>query len=228
MSPCATHTKAVHVPIQPSGTVPFGDSPSSLLAFDEVEDVLGVAPALADADLEVQVDLMPDVIRDLLAGLDADLLDERPVPADDDLAVIILLDEDRGPNVGHRARLARLLPVLLLFVLDRLDVDGGDERQLLGDVFKDLFADDLGEKEALGLVADLLVRVELGRNRQGLEQQALQDVEVDTLEGRDGDDLLEREEVLVAVDDGQDRILADDVDLVDKQEDRRLDLAQRL
>src|SRR5665647_3041154 len=206
----------------------FAVPASGLLAFDEVEDVLGVAPVLPDADLEFEEDLVPDVLLDLLAGLDADLLDERTMAADDDLAMVVLLDEDRGPDVSHRTRFPRLLPVLLGLVFDGFDVDGRDEGELLGDVLEDLLPDDLGEEEALRLVGDLLVRIELGRHGQGVHEELFQDVEVDALEGRDGDDLLEREEAVVAFDDGQHRVLADDIDLVDKQVDRRLDLAQDL
>ena len=134
----------------------------ALLALDEVEDVLGVAPVLADANLEVEVDLVADVLRDLLAGLDADLLNERAVAADDDLAVVVLLDEDRRANKRSRVSVSpSFFPVRLLLLFDGLDVDGGDERQFLGDLAQDLFADDLGEEEAFRLVGDLLVGVDL-------------------------------------------------------------------
>ena len=43
--------------------------------------------------------------------------------------------------------------------------------------------------------------------------------DVDAGQGGDGDDLLEGQEVLVALDDGQDLVLPDGVDLVDEEED---------
>ena len=49
---------------------------SALLALDEVEDVLGIAPLGPPADLELEVDLRLEDLLDLPAGLDADLLDQ--------------------------------------------------------------------------------------------------------------------------------------------------------
>ena len=40
----------------------------ALLALDEIEDVLGIAPVFADADLEVKIDLMAHMLLDLAAG----------------------------------------------------------------------------------------------------------------------------------------------------------------
>ena len=132
---------------------------SALLALDEVEDVLGVAPLGPPPDLEPQIDLRLEDLLDLLAGLDADLLDEVAVAADDDLPLVVLLDEDGGLDDGQGPRIPVL--VRLGLPLDALDIDGRRRRQFLLDVVEDLLPDDLGQEEPLGLVRDLVVRVEL-------------------------------------------------------------------
>lgn len=178
--------------------------------------------------MKVQVDLGPEDLLDLAAGLDADRLDEPALPADDDRPVVVLLDEDRGPDVRQRPALAGLFPVVLFLPLDRLDIDRRHEGELLLHVFQDLLPDDLGQEEVLGLVRDLLVGVELLCGGQGFINEIFQDVEVDPPQGRDGDDILEGQQALVVVDDGQDRVFPDGVDLVDEQEDGRRHAPERL
>ena len=83
-----THTNSRELNQEFAGHVPDQEirdmSPFllALLALDEVEDVLGVPPALADLDVEVEVDLGLEDALDLLAGLDADLLDELALAAE--------------------------------------------------------------------------------------------------------------------------------------------------
>jgi len=196
------------------------------LPLDEVQDVLGVAPLRPDPDLEAKVDFRLEDLLYLLTGLDADLLDEAAVAADDDLAVVVPLDEDGRSDDRHGTRIPVFARKLLLF--DALDIDGRGERQLLFDVSEHFFPDDLGQQEAFGLVRNLVVRVDLLGLGQGFIDQVLKDGQIDTREGGDGDDLREGKEGLVPFDDGEDRVLADDVHFIDEQEEGDLDHPERL
>ena len=223
--------------------------------------------------MQVEEDSGLEDLLDLAAGLDADRLDELAVPADDDLPVIVLFDEDGGldvddrplnrrprrrPWLGPRIRAKApssvssqpppppfrpfaspaasglfgffgfLLARAGFATLDGVDIDGRRPGQFLLDVGEDLLPDDLGQQKRLGLVGDVLVAVELLRLRQVL---------VDTFRGRPRWSRLSAEigmislngrRSLYSVDERQDPVLADDVDLVDQQEERRVDLLEGL
>jgi hypothetical protein len=70
------------------------------LPFDEVEDVGRIAPPLPNLDLKVQEHLALQDVLDLAAGFDPDGLDELAMAPDDDLALVVLLDEDVRFDVG--------------------------------------------------------------------------------------------------------------------------------
>jgi len=102
--------------------------------------------------------------------------------------------------------------------LDAVDINRRDEGQLHLDPAEELLPDELSKVESLGLIGDAAFGENPFRPRQDFVEQALQNVQVRSLQGRDGNDFPEGMEVLVLVDQGQQPVLANSVHLVDEQE----------
>ena len=148
-----------------------------------------------------------------------DGLDQAAVAADHDRALPLPLHQDGGEDAHQLA---------LRIVLPRVDQHGGGERQLVAGVAQHLLADALGDQEALGMERDQLRVVERRSFRQPRPQLARQQLDAVAVERRERHDLLEQPAVRVARHQRQQRRLLHQVDLVERQQPRRVDAAQQL
>ena len=90
-----------------------------------------------------------------------------------------------------------------------------------------LLANDLADKKPLRLVGHVVRRVERLPFRKILQEQFLEDVDVGAVRGRDRHDLDEWMLALVVVDDREQFRFRDEIDFVQREDRRRLDVLQQ-
>jgi len=175
---------------------------------------LVVAPVFADFDEELQEDLLPEELLQLLAGLPSDLFEFLALVPDEDSLLRVARHVDHGRNAVD----AGLLAVLL-------DLDFAAVRDLLVVVAQDLFADDLRGEETQRLVRERILRVEgfaFGQQRQNPVEQA---GDVESFPGRDRYDFGVGQRRAPLLDERFERLLRRQVDLVDHHQRRHSALA---
>ena len=180
----------------------------SLVVSVEAEGAVAVAPVFIDLDKDVEVDALAEELLECLAGFGGDALEGYALVTDDDALLTVALDvDDRGD-----ADVAVGLPELL-------HDDLAGVGYLLVVVEEYLLAHDLGDEETGGLVGPLVL-VEVG----GMVGQELTDaleyvIDVEAVEGRDGEYLGLGQCLVPEGDRLFQRLLVREVYLVDEHED---------
>ena len=151
----------------------------------------------------------------LLSRRRADPLDHAAALSDHDGLLRLALDDNRAVEPQHAVRAQGLL--------EEIDDDGARERQLGVREGQQLLADDLGRHEALGPVRQVVGRVNRLPFRQPFDQRPLQTVDVVAGGGRHRNDLGETVSLGKRINERQQPRLLDQVDLVQDEEDRRID-----
>ena len=123
-----------------------GRSEGSVEIAELAELVLAVAPVFLNLDEEFEEDLLVKEFLDVVARLDADLLDLLAPLADQDTLLGITLDVDDGHDMDRGVLLVELL-----------DEHLGRIGNLLVIVEKELLADDLGDEETGRLVGQRIL-----------------------------------------------------------------------
>src|SRR5699024_9095262 len=114
----------------------------------EASELLRVAlPVLGDLDVEVEVDLGPELAFDAAAGLRADRFESSPAGCDDDRLLSVTFDEEIDMDVPQRSVLAASLPRIHL-----LDLPCQGMRQFVANALQGRLADELGDHGLLRLI----------------------------------------------------------------------------
>ena len=133
-----------------------------------VERALVFAPVGADLDAQIEEHPRVEEAFELDSGApDADGLDHRAAPADDDRLLRFALDQDGAVQAEQPLRVRLFEPI---------DDDRGRERQLRVRVPQHLLAHQLGHEEPLGLIGQVVVGIErlaFGKMRQQHRLEAL-------------------------------------------------------
>ena len=122
----------------------------------------GGAPIAVHFDEELEEDLLLEEVLDILAGLRADALEGGTGFADEDTFLGIAFTVDNGGYTDD-----------VFFLVEGLHFDFDGVRDLFVVVEEDLLADDLVDKEAFGLVGELV----LGEERRSFGQGVLDGIE---------------------------------------------------
>ena len=116
-----------------------------------VEDALVVAPFAPDLDVQVEEEARVEKALEFEAGLGANPLDHVAALAEHDPLLRGRLDEDHARD-PHQPVVARLL--------EAIDEHRRRVRQLFAQVMQELFAHDLGGIRPLGLIREVVGRIE--------------------------------------------------------------------
>src|SRR5690606_28288686 len=135
----------------------------SLLVAQRTQRLTVVGPALAHLHPQLQENLAAEEPLHLVPRIPADALEQLAALADDDRLLPRPLDPDD-----------RRYPRQPLFHLQRFDLHRDGIRQLLTQGPHQLLADQLGGTETVTAVGDLLLREQLWRFRQQLDESGLE------------------------------------------------------
>src|SRR4029453_4125657 len=134
----------------------------------------------------------------LRAGLAADELEHRAAAADQDALLVVALDQDRAVD-PHQA----------LLLLEGLDHDARDVRDLLARVMQDPLAHHLGHEEALGQVGQEVLGIEPLALAELRDEHLLEAIDVVAVLCRDRHDVVERPHAAPGLERGKDLRLRD-------------------
>jgi hypothetical protein len=156
---------------------------------------------------------------EVLAGLGADALDHLAALADDDRLLRFMVHENRREDPRR---------LTLDSVLELIDHHCCGVRQFLARVPEHFFADELGGERALGLIGEVLLRVQRRPFGQGVDDFGDQRRDPVARERRDRHDRAKRRRSCVVIDQRQQLRLPDQVDLVERQHRWRLTPRQQI
>ena len=148
------------------------------------------SPVFIDFDEDFEVDWLGEEFFQSLASLGGDFLQRHTLMPDDDALLRVTLHIDDRIDVD-----------MLLVFLEPLHTNLHTVRDLLVVVEQDFFAYDLRDKEAGGLIRQLVL-VEVGRALgQELLDTLQQEIGAELILGGDGQDLCLRQQGMPVVDD---------------------------
>src|SRR3984893_4698469 len=184
---------------------------------DLPQDPLVLATERFHAHVQVEEHAGAEESLELLARRRPDPLDHVAAPADHDRLLRLAVDDDRAiqPEDGLRG----IGPLGNL--LEAIDDDRARKRDLGVRELEQLFPDDLGREEPLGLIGQEVLRIQPVAVGEPMDEAAFQPVDVVPRRRRDRHDLGELRHPGVLVDHRQQPGFPDQIDLVENQEEDR-------
>src|SRR4029079_19612956 len=142
--------------------------PFSLLQTDVIEHGIVLAPLGLDPHVAIEKHPGVEEAFEVLARGGADFLDHLAAAADDDRLLRLAIDDDRAVQPQNRLRPRRLL--------EAGDDQRARERELGVRELEQFLPHDLGGKEALRLIGEVILRVEPFAFRQPIDDRQFQPV----------------------------------------------------
>ena len=170
--------------------------------------------------MQIQVDARPEEPLQLQAGGRADPLDHLSTASHHDRFLRLPVDHDRAIQPHQPALAGRLLELV--------DDDGAGKRDLVVRRLQELLPHDLGRKKPFRPVSDVVGRISRLPLRQPIDEQPFETIHVLSRRCRHGHDFGELSVLSVPLHDRQEARLLHQVDLIEDQDDRRLQVPHQV